>query len=114
MQNDAGLVHVTNMHGGSLLAGDGGDYNIGDPSHGDVLVGREDSSHDLRLLSMEFIEHFRVQHHFVYMEMLRHHIAAGLYFVEVQMTHVQQFSDVLFNAIQHNPTRALPIMESAI
>lgn len=69
---------------------------------------------DVRLLCKDFVEHFHIKNRFPYMDLLRDNLAAGLYFIEVQLDHLQQFSGVLFAAVQHSPTRTLPVMESAI
>ncbi|KAG5477741.1 hypothetical protein LSCM1_05039 [Leishmania martiniquensis] len=106
MQSDLGAVHVTNFHGSGALSGDG--YGGSGSVDGDGEVGT-----DIRLLSKAFVTQFRIHHEFLYMDMLRRNLSAGLHFVEIQMAHLQQFSGVLFGAVQHNPTRALPLMEHA-
>ena len=107
MQSDLGAVLVTNFHGSGSITGDG--YGGGGSVDGDGDAGT-----DIRLLAKEFITQFRIHHVFLYMDMLRKNLSAGLHYVELQMSHVQQFSGVLFGAVQHNPTRALPLMEHAI
>ncbi|KAG5503430.1 hypothetical protein JKF63_05569 [Porcisia hertigi] len=107
MQSDLGAVHVTNFHGSGALSGDG--YNGSGSVDGDNEVGT-----DIRLLTKEFVTQYRLHHEFLYMDMLRGNLSAGLHFVEFQMSHIQQFSGVLFGAVQHNPTRALPLMEHAL
>ncbi|KAG5477981.1 hypothetical protein LSCM4_05377 [Leishmania orientalis] len=107
MQSDIGTVHVTNFHGSGALSGDG--YTGSGSVDGDSEVGT-----DIRLLSKEFVTQFRIHHEFLYMDMLRRNLSAGLHYVELQMSHLQQFSGVLFGAVQHNPTRALPLMEHAV
>ncbi|CAG9574558.1 putative minchromosome maintenance (MCM) complex subunit [Leishmania major strain Friedlin] len=107
MQSDLGTVHVTNFHGSGALSGDG--YNASGSVDGDSEAGT-----DIRLLAKEFVTQFRIHHEFLYMDMLRSNLSAGLHYVEFQMLHLQQFSGVLFGAVQHNPTRALPLMEHAV
>ncbi|KPI86975.1 putative DNA replication licensing factor MCM5 [Leptomonas seymouri] len=107
MQSDLGVVHVTNFHGSGATAGDG--YGGGGSVDGDSEVGT-----DIRLLAKEFITQFRIHHVFIYMDMLRKNLSAGLHYVELQMSHLQQFSGALFGAVQHNPTRTLPLMEHAV
>ncbi|CAJ1025668.1 MCM N-terminal domain/MCM OB domain/MCM P-loop domain/Magnesium chelatase, subunit ChlI/MCM AAA-lid domain containing protein, putative [Leishmania lindenbergi] len=107
MQSDLGTVHVTNFHGSDALSGDG--YNGRGSVDGNSEVGT-----DIRLLTKEFVTRFRLHHEFLYMDMLRSNLSAGLHYVELQMSHLQQFSGVLFGAVQHNPTRALPLMEHAM
>jgi DNA replication licensing factor MCM5 len=108
MQSDLGTVHVTNFHGSGAITGDG--YNVG----GGSVDGEGDAGTDIRLLAKDFITQFRIHHAFLYMDMLRKNLSAGLHYVELQMSHLQQFSGVLFGAVQHNPTRALPLMEHAV
>lgn len=111
MQSDLGAVHVTNFHGSGAISGDG--YGVGGGVGGSV-DGESDAGTDIRLLAKEFITQFRIHHVFLYMDMLRKNLSAGLHYVELQMSHLQQFSGVLFGAVQHNPTRALPLMEHAV
>ncbi|KPA79123.1 putative DNA replication licensing factor MCM5 [Leptomonas pyrrhocoris] len=107
MQSDLGVVQVTNFHGSGTITADG--YGGGGSVDGDSEVGT-----DIRLLAKEFITQFRIHHAFLYMDMLRKNLSAGLHYVELQLSHLQQFSGVLFGAVQHNPTRALPLMEHAV
>jgi len=105
MHSDLGLVQVTNFHGSHA--------DLSDPA---VLQERQiaDEAIDIRLLSKEFVSHFRIGSRFLYVEMLRENLAAGLFFIEVQMAHLQQYSGVLLHAVQHSPTRSLPIIEHAV
>ncbi|ORC88684.1 putative minichromosome maintenance (MCM) complex subunit [Trypanosoma theileri] len=101
MEADAGLVQVTNFRGGGL------------PADEDV-ERQEDEAVDLKLIFKEFVERFRIHNDHLYMEMLRANLAGGLFFMEVEMSHVQQFSGTLFNALHSTPTRTLPLFEHAL
>ncbi|EAN96397.1 putative DNA replication licensing factor MCM5 [Trypanosoma cruzi] len=101
MEADAGLVHVTNFRGG-LLAGD------------DEGERQPDEAVDLKLIFKDFIERFRISNDHLYMAMLRSNLAGGLFFMEVEMMHIQQFSSTVFNALHSTPTRTLPLCEHAL
>ncbi|KAH9597095.1 MCM OB domain [Trypanosoma melophagium] len=101
MESDAGLVQVTNFRGGGLAAEDD-------------VERQEDEAVDLKLIFKEFVERFRIHNDHLYMEMLRANLAGGLFFMEVEMSHVQQFSGTLFNALHTTPTRALPLFEHGL
>lgn len=103
-------MHVTNFHGSGALGGEVGAGMDGPSS----IDGSGDGATDVRLIAKEFITQFRIQHSFLYMEMLRRNLSAGLYYVELQMTHLQQFSGMLFTAVQNRPTKALPLIEHAL
>ncbi|SCU66354.1 DNA replication licensing factor MCM5, putative [Trypanosoma equiperdum] len=103
MESDAGVVQVTNFRGG--FTGED-DLNNGER--------QQDEAIDLKLIFKEFVERFRVHNDHLYMAMLRGNLAAGLFFMEVEMSHIQQFSSAVFNAILSTPTRALPLFEHAV
>ncbi|CCD14798.1 unnamed protein product, partial [Trypanosoma congolense IL3000] len=103
MESDAGLVQVTNFRGGLAV-----DNDL------DHAERHSDEAVDLKLIFKEFIEHFRVRNDHLYMAMLRGNLAAGIYFVEVEMSHLQQFSGALFDALHTYPTKALPLFEHAV
>lgn len=101
MEADVGNVYTTNMHGGDLANGiDEGTANAQDAD-------------DSKLLFRDFLTHFVLDKDFCYIRRLRENLAAGLQFLEVDMSHIQQFSSHLFNAITTAPTRTLPRMEHA-
>ncbi|KEG10523.1 putative minichromosome maintenance (MCM) complex subunit [Trypanosoma grayi] len=100
MEADQGLVQVTNFRGG--LAAE------------DEAERQQDEAVDMKLVLKEFVERFRIHNDHLYMAMLRANLAGGLFFLEVEMAHVQQFSGTLFNALHTSPTRTLPLFEHAL
>ncbi|CCW62527.1 unnamed protein product [Phytomonas sp. EM1] len=113
MESDIGLIHVTNNHGARTEGYGGNPEAVGDSAYpADHPLSEEVA--DIRLLTKGFIAEFRIKNSFLYMDMLRGNLAAGLFFLELQMAHLQQYSGALFNTLQHHPTRVLPAMEHAI
>ena len=100
MESDVGNVFTTNMHGG--------------PQNGlDEAVANAQEADDSKLLFRDFLTHFVLDKDFCYVRRLRENLAAGLQFLEVDLSHIQQFSAMLFNNLMTAPTRTLPRMEHA-
>ncbi|KAG8345984.1 MCM N terminal domain [Trypanosoma vivax] len=103
MDNDAGIVQVTNFRGG-----------LATEDAVNVAERHQDEAIDLKHIFKEFIERFRIHNDHLYMAMLRGNLAAGLFFIEVEMSHLQQFSSAVFDALHSTPTRVLPLFEHGV
>lgn len=122
MQSDVGGVYTTNFHGG-------GGGAIPPPPAADDVVGLGDSdiaidadaAHQQMLATVDdaaalfsaFLTHFRLGGEFLYAVMLRENLRGSLHFLEVNVAHIQQFSEKLFQLVQQSPSRTLPRLESA-
>lgn len=104
MESDLGTVFTTNMQGGGdQQQADGPVPDDSPQSHAEDVGG---------LFSL-FLTHFRVQGEFLYAALLRDNLRGELHFLEVNLTHVQQYSEQLFFMIQQSPSRTLPRLEAA-
>ncbi|CCW66043.1 unnamed protein product [Phytomonas sp. Hart1] len=113
MESDIGLVHVTNYHGTRNNMHGTSSRAIGDSDY-QLEEHLSDEAADIGSLTKSFVSEFRIKNNFLYMDMLRGNLAAGLFFIEVQMSHLQQYSGTLSGVVQYSPTRTLPRMEHAI
>lgn len=95
------------MHGDNLgpLSSSSEENGIGYPS---VPVA------DIRLLARDFLKHFRIQNDFLYLRGLHENLGSNSYFLEIEMSHLQQFNAVLGQAVQSSPVSALPLLEQAV
>lgn len=112
MESDLGNVFTTNLHGGAPQGGDGGlsDGNLhggGDPRL------NSSSLDDASALFSLFLTNFTVASDCVYANMLRENLRGDIYFIEVNVMHIQQFSEKLFIMVQSSPSRTLPRLEYA-
>ena len=132
MDHDAGVAYTTNLRGaGGLNVNPNNNTNDGannDPMAGlmggsaggggqpaDLIAGAygNDITDAVLPLFKQFITSFRIENEYVYARMLRENLLARLGFLEVNVEHLQQFSEALSQAVQHAPTRALPRLEAA-
>jgi DNA replication licensing factor MCM5 len=68
---------------------------------------------DAAALFAAFLTHFRLSGEFLYAVVLRENLRGSIHFLEVNVSHIQQFSENLFRMIQQSPSRTLPRLESA-
>lgn len=108
MEYDAGQVYVSNAGAPRDEA------RASDPFSNGTSSPSEGASLDIRLLAHDFITHFRIQNDFIYLRRLRENLAAGNLFLEIEMTHMQQFSSMLGQAVQNTPILSLPIVEQTV
>ena len=104
MEADAGNVFVTNMHG----PGSNNDH------HGTAADDGQLIEEDVRAVFRQFLTHFVVGNSYIYTDMLRENLLGELYFLEVSVSHIQQFSEFIFQELQTHPARTLPRMELAV
>jgi DNA replication licensing factor MCM5 len=121
MQSDVGGVYTTNFHGGVAppppqdggaldgLVGDTDNAIDADAAHQQMLAAVDDAA----ALFAAFLTHFRLGGEFLYSVMLRENLRGALHFLEVNVAHIQQFSEKLFHMVQHSPSRTLPRLEAA-
>eukprot|EP00796_Vickermania_ingenoplastis_P007438 gene7438-5237_t len=104
MESDVGQVYVTAGNppafGGRGAGGEG--------------LSQAEAAADVRLLAHDFLTNFRIHNDFLYMRILQENLAAGSFFLEVEMAHLQQFSSLLGQAVQSSPVSTLPLLEQAV
>lgn len=110
MEADAGASFTTNYR--QQLADDGGGGAGPQQStmlYADEVVSMQD---DAKTLFKTFLTNFRIDNDYIYTDMLRANLKARLQFVEVNIDHLQKFSEALSQAVQHAPTRSLGRLET--
>lgn len=140
MEHDVGQIYITSgsaagamdMHGGS--GGGGSTLDARDPlsalsphnlsreggAAGGAYHRYSGMDHhsipiaDIRLLAREFLIHFHIVNDFVYLRCLRENLSSGAFFLEIEMSHLQEFSAALGQAVLSSPVSVLPLMEQAV
>lgn len=69
---------------------------------------------DIRLLARDFLTNFRIMNDFTYLRALHENLSSGAFFLEIDMSHLQQFHTMLGQAVQCSPVSALPLLEQAV
>jgi DNA replication licensing factor MCM5 len=95
-------VYTTNLRGGPQSAAEH------DPDRPEELA-----SMDFKGGFVRFLSYFVLDGQYVYLDALRANLAANLYFIEVYVEHIRQFSEVLGAGVCERPTRMLPALEEA-
>lgn len=121
MQSDVGGVFTTNFHSGAPIPQpastaaqqpnlvEGTEVILDADAQRQLLATVDDAA----ALFAAFITNFRLQGEYLYGVMLRENLRGSLHFLEVNVSHLQQFSENLFRMVQQSPSRTLPRLESA-
>lgn len=65
-----------------------------------------------RVRFREFFRNFRQEHVYIYREALLKHWNRNELFIEVDLAHLNEFDEVLFNNLQAKPSETLPFFEA--
>jgi len=120
MEHDVGQVFIRNGAGGRAgeMYGEDGGLGGGSPLHSssgvETVGNRPVPVADIRLLARDFLSNFRIQNDFLYLRCLHENIGSGSYFLEIEMSHLQQYHTLLGQAVQCSPVSALPLLEQAV
>jgi len=59
-----------------------------------------------------FVNNFKHENQYIYLDQLRSHFKTGLYYLEVELLHLSAFNDNLHNAVIKTPNTFIPLVRS--
>ena len=90
-------------------------WDKGEVYHADLLRTEPapESDYALKVRAREFFENFRIQQQYVYREQIAGNVAAGLFYVTVELEHVQAFDEELCGRLVQSTGDTVQALERA-